>query len=72
MYTKDSYNSEPVFYCENCLSLNVKELSSSNLDVCGECGNIHINETDINNWNQMFIKEYGRSFLSSEETSLAE
>lgn len=72
MYSRHEYNSEPVHYCTNCLSLNIKELSNSNLYACGECGNIHIEETDINSWTELFNKEYGRYFLSSEETELAE
>lgn len=72
MYTKDNYNEEPVHYCTNCLSLNTKILSNSSLVACGECGNTSIEETDINTWTELFNKEYGRYFLSSEETNLAE
>lgn len=71
-YSKDSYNDEPVHYCKNCLSLNTKILNNSSLVVCGECGNTDIEETHINEWTEMFNKEYGRYFLSSEETELAE
>lgn len=70
IYSKDDYNSEPVHYCINCLSLNVKELSNSTLYVCGECGNVHTDETDIETWTELYNKEYGRYFLSSEEAEL--
>lgn len=67
IYNKEDYNSVPVHYCKNCLSLNIKELNKSNLHVCGECGNVNTDETDINDWTEMYTKEYGRPFLSEED-----
>lgn len=73
IYNKDDYNSEPVHYCSNCLSLNIRELTNSKLDVCGECGNINIEEAkNIEQWNELFNKEYGRYFLSTEQTEMEE
>lgn len=64
--SKEDYNQEPVDYCAHCLSLNIKELNNSKMDVCGECGNVDFLQTDINNWIEIYTKEYGEPFLSSE------
>ena len=64
---KEDYNKEPVFYCADCLSLNVKTLDDINLDICHDCGNTNIRTTSIDEWNKLYVKEYGSLFLSSEE-----
>lgn len=66
-YTMDEYNNEPVHYCSECLELNVRELSASKLFVCGECGNTKIEESHINDWIELYTKEYGKPFLSKED-----
>jgi len=34
--TPGKYNSEPVYYCTNCLSLNVKAMGENSY--CDDCG----------------------------------
>ena len=66
-YTMDEYNNEPMHFCKTCLSANIRELSSSNLFVCGECGNSKLDEAKVNDWIEMYTKEYGKPFLSIED-----
>ena len=65
-YPKEEYNAEPVHYCSNCLSLNIKEISGASMYVCRECGNPKTEEASINEWTELYTKEYGHSFLSEE------
>ena len=61
---KEIYNSEPVLYCRNCLSLkifNVKGMEDS--DYCDECGSTAIEETSIEEWEELYKKKYGMKFL---------
>lgn len=66
VYSRDDYENEPVHYCKNCLSLNIKELPEVNLDICGECGNTDIETTDMDTWTGLYNTEYGNAFLSEE------
>lgn len=66
-YSREEYENEPVHYCVNCLSLNIKELPGVKLDICGECGNTDIQTTDIDNWTKLYADEYGTAFLPEEE-----
>lgn len=65
-YSREEYENEPVHYCVNCLSLNVKELPDVKLDICGECGNTDIQTTDMDNWTQLYNAEYGTAFIQEE------
>lgn len=68
---EQDYNSEPVFYCKHCLSLNIKSVDDSldadYLDFCDECGSTEIDTTDIYTWEKMYEQKYGRNFLTGEE-----
>ena len=68
---EQDYNSEPVFYCKHCLSLNIKSVVDSTdtdyLDFCDECGSTEIDKTDIFTWEKMYEQKYGRNFLTGEE-----
>ena len=46
---KNEYNNEPVYYCSRCLSLRIREFDTDDL-YCDECGNTHIESTNIENW----------------------
>lgn len=71
--TKDDYNSEPVFYCSNCLSLHVKELNDiPSLHVCHDCGNTDVEETDIDSWNKLYVEQYGTLFLLEDSDSIVD
>ena len=68
MCSKKEYNDEPVEYCDNCLSLAIKEISSSSLFVCKECGTAIQNTTHIDNWNEIYKERYGKYFISKEDS----
>lgn len=58
----DEYNSEPVLYCSQCLSLRVRTVDGT--DYCDKCGNTEIKEADIHDWERMYGQRYGSSFLN--------
>ena len=68
---EQDYNSEPVFYCKHCLSLNIKSVDDSinadYLDFCDECGSTEVGKTDIHIWEKMYEQKYGRNFLTGEK-----
>ena len=69
-YSKEEYNAEPVHFCKNCLSLSIKALNTSEIYVCRDCGNIYKEtdeETNIEEYNLLYTKEYGKPFLSKED-----
>lgn len=66
-YSKDEYENEPVHYCGNCLSLNIKELPGVKLDICRECGNTDIQTTDMDHWNHLYTEEYGSAFMDLDQ-----
>lgn len=50
-WTKEDYNNEPVFYCDRCLSLNIKD--AGGIDYCDDCGGTKISTTNIGHWEDM-------------------
>lgn len=66
--TKEQYNSEPIFYCRNCLSLRVKTVGvTTGLDFCDECGSTDIEKTDIETWKELYRNKYGFDYLDKKE-----
>lgn len=64
--TVEEYNSIPVYYCRNCLSLKIIELSDS-IDYCDKCGSTEINTTSIEEWEKLYQKKYGKPFNEKED-----
>lgn len=58
---KEDYNTEPVVYCKNCLSLKIMILDEDT-DYCDECGNTDLETTDITSWEKMYEKKYRKPF----------
>lgn len=71
-YRKEEFNNEPVHYCKNCLSLAIKEIKDSKVSVCVDCGNIYKEADTINidEWEMLYVKEYGKPFLQTGEELL--
>lgn len=59
--SKTEYNTEPVVYCKNCLSLKIRVLDD-NIDYCDECGCTDTDMTDITSWEMMYEKKYNKPF----------
>lgn len=61
---KIDYNSIPVLYCKNCLSLKIRNVSSiEDSDYCDECGSLNIEKTTIDEWEKLYINRYGHKYI---------
>ena len=73
---RQDYNNEPVYYCNSCFSLNIKEVHVKGLiiDLCQECGNVgDIKQASLEQWNKLYVDTYGTVFLEEEDLdSIAE
>lgn len=60
------YNSEPVFYCKNCLSLKVRDIPNvEDSDYCDECGSTDIEKNSIEEWEKLYENRYGHKYLET-------
>lgn len=66
---KNDYDDEPVYYCTQCLSLNIRSVPEMpGHYYCGECGaSDETGETDIDTWKEMYRKMHGRDFVVKKE-----
>ena len=68
MSRKKDYDEEPVFYCERCLSLSIKQIPfSENQYYCSECGATNIESAVIEEWEAMYRKKHGHDFVEKKE-----
>ena len=59
----NDYDSDPVFYCRNCLSLSIVHEDMLDLDSCKDCGSTDIaGPVSFEVWESMYEKKYGRKF----------
>ena len=59
--TTDDYNSVPVYFCKNCLSLKIRVLGEYS-EYCDDCGSTDVETTHIDTWREMYKEKYGRYF----------
>jgi hypothetical protein len=59
--TTDDYNSVPVYFCKNCLSLKIRVLGEYS-EYCDDCGSTDIETTHIDTWREMYKEKHGRYF----------
>lgn len=52
---------EPVYYCNDCLSLNIR--NEEGIDMCFNCGSVDIGKTDFEDWEYLYKKKYKRFFI---------
>lgn len=58
------YNNIPVLYCKHCLSIRVRNIPMmENSDFCDKCGSTDIEETSIENWEELYKSRYGHKYL---------
>lgn len=62
MMMDNDYNEIPVFYCKDCLSLKIINISQEDC-YCEECGSTNIEQTTIKNWEELYQKQFGYKFL---------
>lgn len=62
--TKEEYNTEPVFYCKNCLSLRIMSVPHlEDAEFCDECNSTNVGTCSIDKWREMYKEKYGFDFL---------
>lgn len=62
--SQNNYNLEPVFYCKHCLSLRVRHIQGLNdSEYCDSCGSTNIEETSIEDWENMYKNKFGHNYL---------
>lgn len=60
----NDYDSEPVKYCPKCYSLKIGCIDGvENSDYCMKCGCSEIEETSIEEWENMYEERYGKKFI---------
>lgn len=59
--TIDDYNSIPVYFCKNCLSLKIRVMGEYS-EYCDDCGSTEIETTNIESWREMYKNKYGKDF----------
>lgn len=60
----EEYNSEPVAYCPKCYSLQIGYIDGvENSDYCMNCGCSETAVTSIGEWEELYRKRYGHSFV---------
>lgn len=64
--TKEEYNEEQVFYCNNCLSLKIRDVAHiENSEYCEDCGSTDIRTTNIEDWEALYKGRFGHRFLDN-------
>lgn len=58
----EDYNSIPIVYCKNCLSLKIMILDDRT-DYCDNCGCTNVEHASIEDWEKLYKKKYGKSYL---------
>ena len=65
-HPKEEYNSIPVYYCKECLSLAVMNVARmEDACYCDACGGTDIGKTSIEEWEAMYQKKYGFKYLNN-------
>ena len=59
------YDSEPVTFCSRCYSLKIIYEDAIGADCCGECGCSDVQTASIEEWESLFKKRYGHSYVNS-------
>lgn len=62
----NNYDSEPVVYCANCLSLKIKHNDDLDMDYC-DCGCTDIKECLPEQWEALYEKKYGHRYLEKSD-----
>lgn len=57
----EDYNNEPVFYCENCLSLRIRGIDD--FGYCDECSSTDIGQCSIEEWENLYQARFGHKYL---------
>lgn len=66
-FDNGKYNSIPVFYCKNCLSLRIRGIEDEDSDYCDECGSTDIGTMLIEDWEKLYEEKYGYKFSEKDK-----
>lgn len=58
---------EPVWYCEDCLSLRIQTTAGpdgSPLDFCGSCGSTSVAQAGMEEWKKMYERRYRKRYVT--------
>lgn len=58
----NQYDEEPVWFCEECLSL---QIMTGYVPYCAFCGSTEIGQCDIYEWEEKWEERYGKRFLNT-------
>ena len=64
MLTTEDYNSVPVYYCKNCLSLKIRVLGEYS-EYCDDCGSTNIDKCSIFEWENKYKALYRRRYIET-------
>lgn len=59
----NDYDSEPIAFCEKCLSPKIKHEDIVNADYCADCGCFDIKEAKVEDWERMYEQKYGHKYV---------
>ena len=63
---QSEYNSEPVLYCNHCLSLKVRNVPGmKDSDYCDECCGTDIKKASIEEWEKLYVQKYGHKYIET-------
>lgn len=71
MNYKSSYNSEPIWFCKECLAPAPKYNEEEGIYECSHCGNTNHFKTALQEWEDLFYSKYGRSYLEISKEEFA-
>lgn len=60
--TNNDYNSDPIFYCADCLSLRIRG-EIEGFEYCDHCGSTNIESCPIEDWENKYKEKTGHRFL---------
>lgn len=60
--SKEEYNSIPVVYCKNCLSLKILALDEET-SYCDICGSTDVDYSKIEDWTMLYKNKYNKEFI---------
>lgn len=63
------YNSLPVYYCKNCLSLKILDIDPiSQASYCDDCGSTEIAVGTIEDWESLYELKYKHKYVETKKT----
>lgn len=62
------YNSIPVYYCTQCLSLRIMGVQGvATTEFCDNCNSTSISQANIFDWEKLYEEKYGFNYLNGKK-----